>query len=121
MAKNQPAAKKTTRRAIVDAPVAKKTTTAKKTVIKDDPPADSPVIKALGGATAGPASQQEAVKLARRHGEDIVTAVVPKAFKLTDDRYRMFEYDAGVIDMPRSHAEHKYSIANGVSIHKGGK
>ncbi len=116
---NKQSAKKTARRAVLveetKAP-ARKTTAVAKTPVEGDPPADSPMNKAFAGLTQGPATQQEAVKQAKRSGEDIVTVVVPKAFKLTDDKYRLFEYEAGVIDMPLSHAEHKYSIANGVTI-----
>jgi len=112
----QPAAKKTTRRAVIaDAPAKKPRTS----VIEGDPSANSPINKSLAAQTQGPADQQQALKIAKDEGDDIVTAVVPKNFNLTDNQHRLFEYEAGVIDMPRSHAEHWFAVAQGVSIHKG--
>lgn len=48
--------------------------------------------------------------------EEVVTVLTPKTFRLTLDNGTMVEYKAGNPTMPRSHAEHFYSIANGVSI-----
>jgi len=48
---------------------------------------------------------------------DEVTVTVPKAFKLRISAELLVEYRAGVQQMPRVHAEHWYSKANGVSIY----
>lgn len=48
--------------------------------------------------------------------EPEVEVNVPKAFKLTDDGHIMHNYSVGRQKMPKSHAEHFYSIANGVTI-----
>lgn len=48
-------------------------------------------------------------------GDKVVTVNVPKAFILTDDLHREFRYAAGACKMPSSHADHWYSLANGVT------
>jgi len=70
------------------------------------------------------ASQDEPVhKLAKTAGitadaenDDLVTAVVPKAFRLTCDDGKVVEYQVGIQDMPTSHAKHWWSQAQGVTI-----
>lgn len=51
--------------------------------------------------------------------EELVTAIVPKSFKLTLDDHTQVQYHAGTQDMPRSHAEHWFSGAMGVEIYEG--
>ncbi len=74
-----------------------------------DKPIDDPIHRAL----IAPRGKPEPVDK-----RDMVTAIVPKAFRLTDDAFREHLYDVGIQEMPRAHAEHKYSIANGVTIPK---
>jgi hypothetical protein len=47
---------------------------------------------------------------------DLVTAIVPKPFKFTCDDGTTIDYDVGVQDMPKKHANHWWSKAQGVSI-----
>ena len=48
--------------------------------------------------------------------EEQVDVVVPKAFRLTDDGHIVYPYSTGPQKMPKSHASHPYSIANGVKL-----
>lgn len=48
--------------------------------------------------------------------EEVVTVLTPKRYRLTLDNGTVVEYQAGNPTMPRSHAEHFYSKANGVTI-----
>lgn len=52
---------------------------------------------------------------------DTVTATVPKAFILRLDHFREIAFKAGVQEMERAHAEHWYSLANGVQVYKPAK
>ena len=47
-----------------------------------------------------------------------VTVTVPKAFKLRTTHDHIVDYAAGICEMPVEHAEHWYSVANGVTIYK---
>lgn len=47
---------------------------------------------------------------------DLVTAVVPKAFRLTCDDNTVIDYGVGIQDMPKSHATHWFSKAQGVQV-----
>lgn len=67
------------------------------------------VRNAAFNSTAEPVEQTE--------DDDMVTAVVPKAFKLTLDDHKHVEYEAGTQDMPRAHAEHWFAVAMGVEIY----
>ena len=49
---------------------------------------------------------------------DTVTVTVPKAFKLRVDNFRELEIKAGIQEMERQHADHWYSVANGVQVYK---
>lgn len=49
--------------------------------------------------------------------EDTVTVTVPKPFKLTVNHSSIVQYNAGIQEMPISHANHWYSAANGVMIY----
>lgn len=46
-----------------------------------------------------------------------VIALVPKHLRLSLDDGNVVDYPAGTQDMPRSHAEHWFSIGQGVTIH----
>lgn len=48
--------------------------------------------------------------------EDRVEVVVPRAFILTDDGHIAHRYPKGRQFMPRSHAEHPYTLAHGVTL-----
>lgn len=48
--------------------------------------------------------------------EEMVTATVPKAFNLTLDAGHTIRINAGTQEMPRSHAEHWYALAHGVTV-----
>jgi hypothetical protein len=50
---------------------------------------------------------------------EMVTAVVPSEFSLTDGHHVQVKYMAGTQEMPRKHAEHWYAVANGVTIYTG--
>lgn len=76
---------------------------AKNSEVSDDASQDSNQIDA------------EAAKPAE--GEVLVTATVPKAFKLRIDNHVIVDYKPGVQEMPLSHAEHWYSKANGVQVY----
>lgn len=49
---------------------------------------------------------------------DMVTANVPRAFKLRLDHTTQIAYNAGAQSMPRAHAEHWYAQNHGVTIVK---
>ena len=50
---------------------------------------------------------------------DLVDAIVPKAFKLTLDDHTHVNYEAGTQPMPRTHVEHWFAKAHGVTLYKG--
>lgn len=78
------------------ATAAKKKTTPRRALIDDDAP--------------------EATTEKKADESDRVTVRIPRGFILTDDLGRPFTYARGIEDMPRAHAEHWYSKANGVEI-----
>ena len=45
-----------------------------------------------------------------------VMVIVPKDYTLTDDAHQKFNYTTFTRHMPRSHAEHWFSVAQGVQI-----
>lgn len=49
--------------------------------------------------------------------DDSITVVVPKPFILNADDGKQHTYQAGTQEMPRSHAEHWWSVANGVAVY----
>lgn len=52
-------------------------------------------------------------------GDEKVTVRIPHAYNLhvlVDGGSQIIRYEAGVDEMPRSHAEHQYSVDNGVEI-----
>lgn len=66
-------------------------------------------------------AEQEVVQAAPRDPSDdtvYVTVTVPKAFKLRTTHDHVYDYAAGICEMPLEHAEHWYSVANGVTIYK---
>jgi hypothetical protein len=70
------------------------------------------------GRAALPVEPQEEHALAQAAAAiELVTAVVPKAFTLTLDDHSVARYETGTQDMPRAHAEHWYSKAQGVEIY----
>jgi hypothetical protein len=114
-------------------PAAKKPTAAKPPKAGADPRgADPAQAKPTGTVTqehehlAAPGRRR---RLADIEGQDapakpkhdpLVTVSVPRDFRLQvlgEQGSQIVEYKAGsAVDMPRSHAEHDYSIANGVEI-----
>jgi len=48
-----------------------------------------------------------------------VTVTVPKGFKLRTSHDEVIDYKAGIQEMPPEHADHWYSIANGVKKYEG--
>lgn len=46
--------------------------------------------------------------------EPMVSVFIPKDFRLTIDHSTVIDYKAGPRMIPKDHAEHWYSIANGV-------
>lgn len=79
-------------------------------VIKNDavanmPAPAKPAGPAVGGAYDGPIEE-----------DDMVTANVPHAYRVRIDHTTQYEYSAGAQKMPRSHAEHWYSKAHGVTV-----
>ena len=57
----------------------------------------------------------EAEKAAAR---DLITVTVPVKFHLTLDTHDVVQYQPGVQEMPRTHAEHWYAKANGVVVYQ---
>jgi len=103
----QPAAK--TARKSLAAPLVPVIPTADPRLSAADKPQDDPINRAL----IAPRGKPEPVDK-----RDMVTAIVPRQFRLTDDAFREHIYEVGIQEMPRAHAEHKYSVANGVTIPK---
>lgn len=64
-------------------------------------------------AAAKAAAVQEAAAM-----DDLVDVVVPNPFRLVGQDHRARNYAAGTYPMPRAHAEHWFSKANGVKIYK---
>lgn len=58
--------------------------------------------------------QEEASATAQ---EEWVTAIVPTRFTLTLDSHKPVEYEAGVQEMPLSHASHWFARARGVKVY----
>ena len=81
--------------------------TPRKAIIKED----TAVMKTAVLPQTPPASAQE---VADETGEEVVTVMVPKNFRFTDDLHRIHEYAAGVIEMPHSHSDHWFVKAQGV-------
>lgn len=81
--------------------------TPRKAIIKEDPTA----MKTAVLPQVPPASAQE---VADETGEEVVTVMVPKNFRFTDDQHRIHEYAAGVLEMPQSHSDHWFVQAQGV-------
>ena len=71
--------------------------------------------------SAPPAQQQALQALSSKptSSEEMVTVVIPKDFTLTLDDQTLHPYPAGVQEMPRSHASHWFSKAQGVVEYKG--
>lgn len=78
----------------------------------------SPKNSPLNAALAGVASQLTNEKPEVDADDEIIMANVKQAFNFTDDNHKTTRYEAGAQKMPRSHAEHWYSQANGVTIVK---
>lgn len=75
-----------------------------------------PVAASAAALSKGPQSSTEAIEQAKDAGDDIVTVNVPQPFRLTTDDRVETQYTTTTIKMPRTHAEHPYSVANGVKI-----
>lgn len=70
-------------------------------------------------AEADARSRQEAEARAQREADeaaDKIAVTVPRAFKLNVDNHRVIDYPAGTYGMPRAHADHWWSKANGVIL-----
>ena len=78
-----------------------------------DPLAADPVIKTTAVPTE---SKQTAEQVAAVNKEDTVLVNVEKPFKLTDDSHVVHSYVAGANKMPRSHTQHWYAKAHGITI-----
>jgi hypothetical protein len=64
--------------------------------------------------------EQDVIEVAEvAEDESTVTAIIPHKFILNIDHHQQVQYVAGTQLMPRAHAEHKWSVANGVQIFKG--
>lgn len=81
-------------------------------------PTDSPITAQAAQAGKPNLDAKEAVKEAKADGEDTITVTVPHRFHLTLNNFKRVTYEAGVQEMPVSHAEHKYAVANGVTPYK---
>jgi hypothetical protein len=73
--------------------------------------------------TDGPAKDADAkdAPVRRRStNKDVekVSVTVPRGFTLTTDDGKQHRYEAGIQDIPREHAEHAYSAANGVELNE---
>lgn len=73
---------------------------------------------ALQASTFGTRLELTAEEIAKENNESVVQVQVPNAFMLTDDQHRQIEYTPETDRMPKSHAEHWYSKAQGVRIRK---
>lgn len=60
--------------------------------------------------------QEAATPRKRAALDEMVTVIVPKPFKLTDDKHGTKHYDVGIQEMTRSDATHWFAVANGVEI-----
>lgn len=84
-------------------------------------PVDSAITQQAAQAGKPNLDAKTAVTEAKEQGEDTVTVMVPRRFNLTLDNFKRVTYEAGIQEMPVAHAEHKYTIANGVTIYKKGQ
>lgn len=78
-----------------------------------DPLAAAPVARTAAVPTASTKSVDE---VADENHEDVIMTNVPAAFILTDENHHTHTYSVGGQKMPRSHAEHWYAKARGVTI-----
>lgn len=59
-------------------------------------------------------AQQDAEAQAAEDAKNKIAVTVPKAYKLNIDNHNVINYPAGTYAMPKKHAEHWWSKANGV-------
>lgn len=52
----------------------------------------------------------------RRRKEELVSVTIPRAFRLAHDDGTHTQYEPGVQDIPKSHADHWYTKAHGVEL-----
>lgn len=101
----------------------------------EDPRGSSKSTTAAKAPAAAPRRKVDTVELAPTHPEDaaaprrrkvdaddpMVTVTVPRPYRLQAEPGVISSYTAGVQEMPKSHAEHQYSVDNGVAIYKARK
>lgn len=63
-----------------------------------------------------PAKTPTVEEAAKALGESLVSVIVPKAYRFTDDSHVVFDYDASTTKMPPTHANHWFSKAMGVKV-----
>jgi len=96
------------------------TNEAPEAVIEPTPEApEAPVVEEAVAPEAAPEAPvvEEAVAPVADDGV-YVTVTVPKAFRLAVEPNKVVDYPAGICEMLIEHAEHWYSVANGVTIYK---
>jgi hypothetical protein len=51
-----------------------------------------------------------------RAAHEMVTVIVPRAYKFTAAGHVLIDYPQGIYEMPRSHAEDSFSVGMGVEV-----
>lgn len=80
------------------------------------PVADPQVPEHINGAIPTPAAPE--MPVVEKVKTDKVTVTVPNGFELTIDHNTTITIKPGIQEMEKSHADHWYSIANGVVIYE---
>jgi len=114
-----PAAAEVTPPAPAPAPAPKKPTKAeieaaakaKAEIEQNEAKLDTEQNEALQKAANAAKGETEVVK------EKMVTVTVPRAYKLRVDDHIEVPYKAGIQEMPESHANHWWSVNNGVEVY----
>ena len=75
-------------------------------------------MEVIEGESIAPVVEEGAQKILP--AANTVTVTVPKAYKLRVDDHTEILVKAGVQEMPLAHAEHWYSVANGVTVYQKG-
>ena len=93
--------------------------TAARRALADDPrvlAANTPAHQPPGATNSTQDNGLLQVPRTSVNDDDMVTAVVPRNFIFTCDDSKQIHYKTGIQDMPRNHAEHWFSKAQGVEI-----
>lgn len=79
-----------------------------------DPRGSAPPVPPEAGAAKPTTPPAEDDPKPRKRKEELVSVTIPRAFRLAHDDGTHTQYEPGVQDIPKSHADHWYTKAHGV-------